>query len=477
MVENVNIVLFEFFEKEMVSPMVLHRRSAMPEGIRKATLNQELVRRMVNTSERVPLADRVLVVDEYAQKLINSEYRIEDAREIIIGGLKGYERLLSLSKDFSNPKWKPLHVAGKFNARNRRVAKLRTKGNWFKGKTVVDQPDENEKKRWMDKSSKRMETDQADQALAVESLIEKPDLEGGGCVHTQTGSLSNTVFEQDESDASLVYNLHTVHSDMVTEESTKEPSKDPVNVVQPDWKSNQVDQGSGIFGFEGVKSSETNSNTVSMDKLTMSRLCGDFKHTKKSSPCATLSRAAHSESVTKSGGGLHRTLTVQSDQVYTAESVCVQEPVCVHQLGRQIYTHAMGVHAGHEIKLQQEEEFTSVQSLIEDWEKREGEGELELDMTEAKPIIRRRSEEFRSKLRVYEGGGEHGIQGGGQHTPSAFLSSEFLNIDKGENNPIFKEESDMLRTVPGRIFDEFLLAELPTNERGDEVKFLSEQRK
>ena len=52
--DNVNIIKFEFFEKEMVSPMVLHRRSAMPEGIRRATLNQELIRRMVNTSERVP---------------------------------------------------------------------------------------------------------------------------------------------------------------------------------------------------------------------------------------------------------------------------------------------------------------------------------------------------------------------------------------------------------------------------------------
>ena len=144
------------------------------------------------------------------------------------------------------------------------------------------------------------------------------------------------------------------------------------------------------------------------------------------------------------------------------------KPVRVHQLERQRYTHAMGVHAGLEIRLQQEEEFTSVQSLIEDWEKREGEGELELDITNTKPILRRRSEEFRSKLQVYEGGSEPGIQGGGQHTPSAFLCSEFLDIDKGEFNPVIKEESDDLRTVPGRITDEFLLAELSTNERRDE---------
>ena len=32
-VDKINIIKFEFFEKEMVSPMVLYRRSAMPEGI------------------------------------------------------------------------------------------------------------------------------------------------------------------------------------------------------------------------------------------------------------------------------------------------------------------------------------------------------------------------------------------------------------------------------------------------------------
>ena len=39
----------------------------------------------------------------YAQKLINSEYSLEETRDIIVGGLKGYERLLSLSKDTGNP--------------------------------------------------------------------------------------------------------------------------------------------------------------------------------------------------------------------------------------------------------------------------------------------------------------------------------------------------------------------------------------
>ena len=40
-------VLFQYFEKPMAPNMVLHRRSAMPEATRRATQNQELIRRMV----------------------------------------------------------------------------------------------------------------------------------------------------------------------------------------------------------------------------------------------------------------------------------------------------------------------------------------------------------------------------------------------------------------------------------------------
>ena len=65
---------------------------------------------------------------------------MEQARQIVIGGLKGYERLLSLSRDTGNPRWKPLHLAAGYNSRNRRNAKMRTKTNWYKGKPEVEQP-------------------------------------------------------------------------------------------------------------------------------------------------------------------------------------------------------------------------------------------------------------------------------------------------------------------------------------------------
>jgi hypothetical protein len=57
-------------------------------------------------------------------------YAVADSSDIrsplltnLIGAMKGYERLLSLSRDVDKPKWKPLHVAAGWNSRNRIVVK------------------------------------------------------------------------------------------------------------------------------------------------------------------------------------------------------------------------------------------------------------------------------------------------------------------------------------------------------------------
>ena len=132
--ETSNKIMFSFYEKPMVARTVLMRRSAMPENTRMATLNQEMIRRMVNTSELVSMETRLEVVDNYAQKLINSEYDLNITRRIIVGGLKGYERMLSGSMNKESPGWKPLHLPTSYKAKERRMAKMMAKTNWFKSR-------------------------------------------------------------------------------------------------------------------------------------------------------------------------------------------------------------------------------------------------------------------------------------------------------------------------------------------------------
>ena len=72
------------------------------------TPNQQVLRRMMNTSEDLDIVERNNVIDEYTMKVDNSGYGLKQTRDIVVGGLKGYKRKLKLSRNKSNPKWKPL---------------------------------------------------------------------------------------------------------------------------------------------------------------------------------------------------------------------------------------------------------------------------------------------------------------------------------------------------------------------------------
>ena len=138
--------MFLFYSKPMSSNPVLQRKSAMPENMKMASLNQEVIRRMLNTSKDLDDARRMTVVDNFAKKIRKSGYCIKQTRDIMMGSLKGYDWKLNLSRDQSNPKWKPLHEGANFNATGRRNKKIVSKSNWFK-RGGSDQDEEPASKR------------------------------------------------------------------------------------------------------------------------------------------------------------------------------------------------------------------------------------------------------------------------------------------------------------------------------------------
>ena len=60
--------------------------------LKVASLNQEVIRRILNTSEDLDDAMRMTVVDNFAKKVRNSGYCIKQTRDIMMGGLKGYAK-------------------------------------------------------------------------------------------------------------------------------------------------------------------------------------------------------------------------------------------------------------------------------------------------------------------------------------------------------------------------------------------------
>ena len=101
-------------------------------------------------------------------------------QNVVIGGLKGYERLLSLSKDKTNPRWKPLHMAGTWNQKNRRMAKLKSKSNWFKGKAEIPQPtpEKKQEETVYSLAGSRRKEDNPEGCIEVQNQVE-------GCIEVQ----------------------------------------------------------------------------------------------------------------------------------------------------------------------------------------------------------------------------------------------------------------------------------------------------
>jgi hypothetical protein len=134
-----NTVLYSFYEKPMATNQVIQKDSAIPENIKMSSLNAEVVRRMLNTSELLPMGDRVAALDNICQKMANSGYKLEQNRRTALGGIKGYETKLARSRRGGQA----LHegAAASQSARSRK--KLMQKSNWFKdsGKKNLEEED------------------------------------------------------------------------------------------------------------------------------------------------------------------------------------------------------------------------------------------------------------------------------------------------------------------------------------------------
>ena len=84
-----NQVSFKFWEKPTNCNRTLHMRTAMGENQKIQIRMQEMIRRLANTKEDTRREDKVLILDNYCQKLINIGYRVDQVRKIVVTGIRG----------------------------------------------------------------------------------------------------------------------------------------------------------------------------------------------------------------------------------------------------------------------------------------------------------------------------------------------------------------------------------------------------
>ena len=128
------LILYSFYEKKVGSPFCVMESTAMSENGKNSCLSQDLVRRMMNTSEMVPQQERNEIVETYIKKLTVSGYNEKQVKNIIESGLSGYERKLEKSRR----ECQELHRASKSTLAKRHRKKLTEKSGWFRKKKGGD---------------------------------------------------------------------------------------------------------------------------------------------------------------------------------------------------------------------------------------------------------------------------------------------------------------------------------------------------
>ena len=73
----------------MASSKMIQNDCAMPKNMKIKTLNQEVIRRMMNTSEYLGMVERNKVIDDYDKKVVNSGYGLKQTWWVASKGMRG----------------------------------------------------------------------------------------------------------------------------------------------------------------------------------------------------------------------------------------------------------------------------------------------------------------------------------------------------------------------------------------------------
>ena len=117
---------YAFFEKEMSSRFVMRKEAATPDQMKRSTLAQDGVRRLMNTSQRLDRREKIQTLETYIKKVKRSGYNKEEVKDIITCSIKRYER----KKEIAKKHGKPLHRTGHSSLRARNLNVLTGKTTW-----------------------------------------------------------------------------------------------------------------------------------------------------------------------------------------------------------------------------------------------------------------------------------------------------------------------------------------------------------
>ena len=134
------IIKFEFFQKAMENNRVLDRTTALSKGTIFSALRQNMVRRLLNTSQSTCMNKRLLIVEKFIQLMVNSGHKFQFIRSIIQQALTKYLYMVERSKlDVNDKRFQPLYRPPEFRSAERIMLKYVESQIWYKRMDLGDE--------------------------------------------------------------------------------------------------------------------------------------------------------------------------------------------------------------------------------------------------------------------------------------------------------------------------------------------------
>ena len=137
-----------YFQKEMKTPYVIMKRSAMSQHSKVSILSNEIVRRLSNINHKmIPTKEIEEVVEVFICEMKTSGYERAETKEIVVSGITGWQRKMKRREEEGRIYNRSARSTLSIRCRN----KLLEKTSWYKAK----------RKREGEEMGERMEKEKA----------------------------------------------------------------------------------------------------------------------------------------------------------------------------------------------------------------------------------------------------------------------------------------------------------------------------
>ena len=132
-------ILFKFFSKPMANNISIQYGTGLSRNIIFSSLRQELIRRMLNCSIELDWDERMHIVEDFVQLLINSGHRYPFIKSVTLQALTKYKHMLKrASLDHEDIKFRPLYRSRDHDQLKRKISKMVEGMTWYSGVETYD---------------------------------------------------------------------------------------------------------------------------------------------------------------------------------------------------------------------------------------------------------------------------------------------------------------------------------------------------